>query len=169
MHIRFLRFAVPLVLVGLVATACGNDNNNAAASGATGSTGAACNEDIKVGMALDVGGLGDQSFNDAANRGLQNAIKDGLVCEENTKLVPANESSYLVGIAAAMQAQKDGSNTVGFLGGQTGPLIGSFEGGYEAGVASVDPGIKVLVEYIGDSTQAFVNPTAGKALSEKMY
>ncbi|MGH2595389.1 MAG: BMP family lipoprotein, partial [Actinomycetota bacterium] len=81
----------------------------------------------------------------------------------------ANESSYLVGIAAAMQAQKDGSTTVGFLGGQTGPLIGSFEGGYEAGVASVDPNIKVLVEYIGDSTQAFVNPTAGKALSEKMY
>jgi basic membrane protein A len=242
MHKRFLRFAVPLVLVGLVATACGNDNNNAAPSGATGgtgSTGAACNEDIKVGMALDVGGLGDQSFNDAANAGLQKAIKDGLVCEENVKLVPANaagsnldsnvqalasagydyvegvgfsfspgvvkidtdfpdtdfavvdgytqyikggvapnvldlnfaanESSYLVGIAAAMQAQKDGSNTVGFLGGQTGPLIGSFQAGYEAGVASVDAGIKVLVEYIGDSTQAFVNPTAGKALSEKMY
>ncbi len=81
----------------------------------------------------------------------------------------ANEGSYLVGIAAAMQAQKDGSSTVGFLGGQTGPLIGSFEGGYEAGVASVDKNIKVLVEYIGDSTQAFVNPTAGKALSEKMY
>ena len=189
---------------------------------------------------MDVGGLGDQSFNDAANRGLQQAIADGLVCEENVKLVPANaagsnldsniqalasagyqyvegvgfsfspgvckvagdfpdtdfavvdgytqfikgcdqfpnvldlsfaanEGSYLVGIAAAMQAQKDGSDTVGFLGGQTGPLIGSFEGGYEAGVASVDKNIKVLVEYIGDSTQAFVNPTAGKALSEKMY
>jgi basic membrane protein A len=49
-----------------------------------------CNADIKVGMALDVGGLGDQAFNDAANRGLQQAIADGLVCEENTKLVPAN-------------------------------------------------------------------------------
>jgi basic membrane protein A len=231
--------------MGLVAAACGKSNNNSGASGSTGSTGAtgttgaSCPANFKVGLALDVGGLGDQSFNDAANRGLQKAITDGLVCKENVKLVPANaagsnldsnvqalasagynyvegvgfsfspgvakidksfpktdfavvdgytqfikggvapnvldlnfaanESSYLVGIAAAMQAQKDGSSTVGFLGGQTGPLIGSFEGGYEAGVASVDPKIKVLVEYIGDSTQAFVNPTAGKALSEKMY
>ena len=242
----FLRFVVPLVLVGMVSAACSNNNDNAGSSGSTGASGSSnspsveCNADIKVGMALDVGGLGDQSFNDAANRGLQQAITDGLVCEENTKLVPANaagsnldsniqalasagyqyvegvgfsfspgvckvagdfpdtdfavvdgytqfikgcdqfpnvldlsfaanEGSYLVGIAAAMQAQKDGSDTVGFLGGQTGPLIGSFEGGYEAGVASVDKNIKVLVEYIGDSTQAFVNPTAGKALSEKMY
>jgi basic membrane protein A len=242
----FLRFAVPLLLVGLVSAACSNNNDNAGSSGSTGgasgssgATGVKCNADIKVGLALDVGGLGDQSFNDAANAGLQKAIADGLVCEENVKLVPANaagsnldsniqalasagydyvegvgfsfspgvakvasdfpntdfavvdgytqfikggvapnvldlsfsanESSYLVGIAAAMQAQKDGSNTVGFLGGQTGPLIGSFEAGYEAGVASVDKNIKVLVEYIGDSTQAFVNPTAGKALSEKMY
>jgi basic membrane protein A and related proteins len=232
-----------LLLMGLVAAACSNNDDNSGASGATagasGATGVKCNEDIKVGLALDVGGLGDQSFNDAANAGLQQAIADGLVCEANVKLVPsnaagsnldsnvqalasagydyvegvgfsfspgvakidadftgtdfavvdgytqfvkggvapnvldlnfsANESSYLVGIAAAMQAQKDGSDTVGFLGGQTGPLIGSFEAGYEAGVASVDPSIKVLVEYIGDSTQAFINPTAGKALSEKMY
>ncbi len=246
MRTRFMRFAVPVVLLGLVAAACGSSNDNSGASGssgatsATGATGAACDPAFKVGLALDVGGLGDQSFNDAANRGLQQAITDGLVCKDSAKLVPANaagsnldsniqalasagynyvegvgfsfspgvckvaadfpntdfavvdgytayikgcakqpnvldlnfaanESSYLVGIAAAMQAQKDGSSTVGFLGGQTGPLIGSFEGGYEAGVASVDPTIKVLVEYIGDSTQAFVNPTAGKALSEKMY
>lgn len=245
MRDRFLRFAVPLLLLGMVAAACSNSDDNAGASGSTGDTGASgstgveCNADIKVGLALDVGGLGDQSFNDAANAGLQQAIADGLVCEENVKLVPANaagsnldsnlqalasagydyvegvgfsfspgvakiagdftdtdfavvdgytqfidggvapnvldlsfsanESSYLVGIAAAMQAQKDGSDTVGFLGGQTGPLIGSFEAGYEAGVASVDKNIKVLVEYIGDSTQAFVNPTAGKALSEKMF
>ncbi|HYZ46327.1 MAG TPA: BMP family ABC transporter substrate-binding protein, partial [Actinomycetota bacterium] len=28
---------------------------------------------------------------------------------------------------------------------------------------------EILVEYIGDSTQAFVDPTRGEALSEKMY
>jgi basic membrane protein A len=239
----FLKFAVPLLLMGLVAAACSSNDDNSGASGATGgasgATGVKCNEDLKVGLALDVGGLGDQSFNDAANAGLQQAIADGLVCEANVKLVPsnaagsnldsnvqalasagydyvegvgfsfspgvakidadfpdtdfavvdgytqfvkggvapnvldltfaANESSYLVGVAAAMQAQKDGSDIVGFLGGATGPLIASFQAGYEAGVASVDPSIKVLVEYIGDSTQAFINPTAGKALSEKMY
>jgi basic membrane protein A len=33
----------------------------------------------------------------------------------------------------------------------------------------VNPDIEVLVEYIGDSTQAFVDPTAGEALSAGMY
>jgi basic membrane protein A and related proteins len=246
MRKRLMRFALPLALLGLVAAACSSNSSNSGSSGSTGSTGAtgstgpSCPADFKVGLALDVGGLGDQSFNDAANRGLQKAITDGLVCKDNVKLVPANaagsnlddniqalasagynyvegvgfsfspgvakvagqfpnvdfgvvdgyatflkggkgapnvtdlnfkaqESSYLVGIAAAMQAKKDGSSTVGFLGGETGPLIQSFQAGYQAGVASVDPSIKVLIEYIGDTTQAFVNPTAGKALSLKMY
>ena len=229
--------AVPIAALAMVSAACSKKTNTG--NGGTGG----CSSTIKVGLALDVGGLGDQSFNDAANRGLQKAITDGLVCKDNVKLVPANaagsnlddniqalasagysyvegvgfsfstgvlktavqfpnvdfgvvdgfatcgsvckmaaptpnisdlnfkanEGSYLVGIAAAMQAQKDNSKTVGFLGGQTGPLIQSFQAGFQAGVASVDPSIKVLIEYIGDTTQAFVNPTAGKALSEKMY
>ena len=233
---RLRSAAVPIVLLAIVAAACSKSSTG----GSTNSAAPNCPSDFKVGLALDVGGLGDQSFNDAANRGLQKAITDGLVCKDNVKLVPANaagsnlddntqalasagykyvegvgfsfspgiakiasqfpnvdfgvidgyattlpggknatnvtdltfkeqEGSYLVGIAAAMQAKKDNSSTVGFLGGQTGPLIGKFQAGYTAGVKSVDPGIKVLVEYIGDTTQAFVNPTAGKALSERMY
>ena len=99
MRTRFMRFAVPLVLMGLVAAACGSNNDNSGSSGSTGGTGASgasgasgtsCPADFKVGLALDVGGLGDQSFNDAANRGLQQAITDGLVCKDNVKLVPAN-------------------------------------------------------------------------------
>lgn len=237
---RLRIFVLPFAALALVAAACSNNDEPPAAGGTTSSAaGTECNADLKVGLALDVGGLGDQSFNDAANRGLQQAITEGIVCEENTKLVPANdagtnlddnlqalaeagynyiegvgysfsegvakiaaqypdinfgvidgfattlpggdgpnvadltfkeqEGSYLVGIAAAMQAQADGSTIVGFLGGQTGPLIEKFQAGFQAGVASVDPAITVLVEYIGDSTQAFVNPTAGKTLSEKMY
>jgi basic membrane protein A len=233
----FRRIAVPVVLLAMVAAACSKSNTPTASNS---SAGPKCPSDFKVGLALDIGGLGDQSFNDAANRGLQKAISEGLVCRGNVKLVPSNaagsnlddntqalasagynyvegvgfsfsagiakiaglfpgtdfgvidgfattlpggknaanltdltfkeqEGSYLVGIAAAMQAKEDGSTTVGFLGGQTGPLIGKFQAGYTAGVQSVDPGIKVLVEYIGDTTQAFVNPTAGKAKSEKMY
>ena len=53
---------------------------------------AECNADITVGVALDVGGLGDKSFNDAAKRGLDQAIADGLVCEENTNFVEANNT-----------------------------------------------------------------------------
>ena len=100
MRSRFLRFAVPLLLMGLVAAACSNNDDNSGASGATGETGASgstggaveCNADIKVGVAFDVGGLGDKSFNDAANAGLQKAIADGLVCEENVVTNEANAS-----------------------------------------------------------------------------
>ena len=90
-----------LVLVGvlsIVAAACGSNDNGGGATSATGGsasggTGAAqCNADIKVGVAFDIGGLGDKSFNDAANRGLQQAIADGLVCEDNVVTNEANST-----------------------------------------------------------------------------
>ena len=39
-----------------------------------------------------MGGLGDKSFNDAAKAGLDQAIADGQVCEENTNFVEANNT-----------------------------------------------------------------------------
>ena len=236
--------AVPIAVLAVVAAACSKKT-------ATSSEGPACTSTLKVGLSLDVGGIGDKSFNDAANRGLNKAITDGLVCKSNTKLIESNstgsnrddntaalasagynlvvatgfaftpgvagspttgpgiasqypdvnfavidgyatcgsacalndaapnvadldfkeqEGSYLVGIAAALQAKKDGSKTVGFLGGQSGQgLIEKFQAGYTAGVQSVDPNIKVLVEYIGTDVTAFNDPTKGKTLSVKMY
>lgn len=231
------RLAVPFVVLSVVAAACSKNNDN---TGASGSPTVACTSTIKVGLALDVGGLGDKGFNDAAYEGLQKAIADGLVCANNAKYITANatgsdrdaniqalasagynlvegvgfafspgvakiasqfpkvdfavvdgyattlpggkgaanvtdltfkaqESSYLVGIAAAMQAEKDKSTNVGFLGGQTGPLIGTFQAGYQAGVSSISPSMTVQVCYIGGDVTAFNNPTAGHALSLKMY
>jgi basic membrane protein A len=235
---KWLRtLALPVVALGLVAAACSSDDSSTA-SGTSGSAAAECSSDIKVGVALDVGGIGDKSFNDAANRGVQNAIADGLVCQENVKLIEANatgsnrdanvqaladagydlivgvgfafsegvagiagdypdqnfavvdgyanavddkltnvadltfkeqEGSFLVGAAAATWADNNDCDTVGFLGGQTGPLIGKFEAGYTAGVHAVDKNITVLVEYIGDDVTAFNDPTKGEALSTKMY
>jgi len=79
----------------------------------------------------------------------------------------ANEGSFLVGAAAALKSQ---TGTIGFLGGQQGTgLIENFQAGYEAGAQAVNPNIKILVEYCGDSVQAFVDPTKGEALSSKMY
>jgi basic membrane protein A len=98
MRDRFLRFAVPLLLIGIVSAACGGDEDTPAASGATGETGATgatgteCPADFKVGLALDVGGLGDKSFNDAANAGVQTAIDDGLVCADNVERVDTNST-----------------------------------------------------------------------------
>jgi basic membrane protein A len=204
------------VVLALVAAAC--SNSSSAAGGGSQSAGQ-CNQDIKVGLALDVGGLGDKSFNDSAYKGLQNAIRDGLVCFDNTKFLEANatgsnrgenvtnlaeagynlivgvgfafspdineiakdypdqnfavidgyatcgtacgltndaaaipnvadltfteqQGSFLVGAAAALEAAKLNCTTVGFLGGQTGPLIGKFQAGYTAGVHKVNPDIR---------------------------
>jgi basic membrane protein A len=237
-----------LVLIGvlsIVAAACGDDDGDeTGGTGGTGGTGAAeCNADIQVGMAFDIGGLGDKSFNDSANAGLQQAIADGLVCEDNVVTNEANstgsdrdqnlqaladagfnlvigvgfafspgvntiapdypdtsfmivdgyatcgtacgltndaeaipnvadytfkeqEGSFLVGAAAVLKCQ---CTTIGFLGGQTGPLIEKFQAGYEAGAAQIDPDVEVLVEYIGDDTTAFNDPVKGEQLSTSMY
>jgi basic membrane protein A len=231
---RSTKLFVGASLFALIAAACGGATPEGGGGDGDGGDGAA--SDFRVGVALDVGGLGDKSFNDAANRGLQQAIDEGVVTEENAELLEANqtgsnrdenivnladqgfnliigvgfsfsegvaeiapdypdqnfavvdgfanavneeltnvadltfrehEGSYLVGIAAGMSTT---TNTVGFLGGQEGTgLIERFQAGYEAGVQSVCPDCEILVEYIGDSTQAFVDPTRGEALSASMY
>jgi basic membrane protein A len=240
---RYQLIAMPVVLLSLL-VACSNDDP--ATDGGNG--GGGCTSDLTVGLALDVGGLGDNGFNDLANAGMEKAIRDGVVCEENTKLLESNsegtnldenvqsladagfdlivgtgyafsddgqvnaiapdypdisfaiidgfatcgtvcglpndadaipnvvdltfkeeEGSYLVGVAAALKADELKCDTLGFLGGQTGSLIEKFEAGFVAGAQEITPSIEVLVEYIGDTTQAYFNQTAGEALSNGMY
>lgn len=79
------------------------------------------------------------------------------------------QGSFLVGAAAATKAKDLGCDTIGFLGGQTGFLIGKFQAGYEAGAKTVNPDIKVLSEYIGDDVTAFNDAVKGEALSTGMY
>ena len=59
----------------------------------------------------------------------------------------SEQSSYLAGIAAAMQAKAQNTDTVGFIGGQYGPVVGRFEYGFRQGVASVDTNLKVNSVY----------------------
>jgi basic membrane protein A len=77
---KWLRtFLVPVAVLALVAAACGDGGGTGDGNGDV-----ECNADLNVGVAYDIGGIGDKSFNDAANAGLQAAIDEGLVCEENT-------------------------------------------------------------------------------------
>ncbi|MCL6581882.1 MAG: BMP family ABC transporter substrate-binding protein [Firmicutes bacterium] len=185
----------------------------------------------KVGLAFDVGGLGDKSFNDAAYAGLERAQNDfdiettymepteggadreqilKTLAEQGYGLVIANgflftdcvqnvakdfpntkfalvdgyipdlteesnivclgftehEGSFLVGAAAALKSQ---TGKIGFVGGMLIPLIQKFEAGYVAGAKYVNPNIKVYVDYIGSTGDAFKNPTAGKELALAQY
>jgi basic membrane protein A and related proteins len=78
------------------------------------------------------------------------------------------EGSFLVGAAAALKTK---SNTVGFVGGLEGDLIKKFQAGYEAGVKYIadrdGKKIKVLVDYAGNTPEAFRNPAKGKELALK--
>jgi basic membrane protein A len=89
---RWLRtLALPVVALAMVASACGSDDSTDSGASASGGT-EECTVPTRVGIALDVGGLGDKSFNDAAKAGLDQAIADNQVCEENANFVEANNT-----------------------------------------------------------------------------
>lgn len=90
-------------------------------------------------------------------------IKDGT-----TISFAANESSYLVGVAAALTSK---SKHIGFVGGVNQPSIQNFFVGFQAGAKSVDPTITVDSTYLsplGDFT-GFSDPTKGKEAAASMY
>ncbi|MDH6120634.1 BMP family ABC transporter substrate-binding protein [Kitasatospora sp. GAS204B] len=204
--------------------ACGAKSTDTTSASSSGGSG------IKVGMAYDVGGRGDQGFNDSAAAGLDKAKADfgvqtseadakpgeadsdkqtrleslvtagynpiiavGFVYQATVEKVakehpnvkfaiidsdsptqPSNvtslefteqQSSYLAGIAAASKTK---TNQVGFIGGVQSELIKKFEAGYRAGVASVNPGIKVDVTYLTTPPDftGFTDPGKGKAAAQ---
>ena len=73
-----------------------------------------------------------------------------------------NEAAYLAGVAAAKTTK---TNKVGFIGGARGEVITRFEKGFEAGVKSVDPSIKVQVDYAG----SFGDSAKGKTIAAAQY
>ena len=222
MRSRIIVMALALA-TALVAVGCGGSGGGGGESGG--------GSDVRPGLVLDVGGLGDQGFNDSAYAGLERAEKDlgvkgdflestaptdytdnltqfaengfnpviavgflmtedltevskqfpdtqfaivdSVVETDNTMslIFREQEGSYLAGIVAGLMTQEKTEYTnpddkvVGFLGGQTGPLIGKFEAGYVAGVKSVCPDCEVLVQYAGASPTAFNDPAKGKEIS----
>jgi basic membrane protein A len=209
--------------LALVAAGCGGSGGGGGEGGSS--------SDVRPGLVLDVGGLGDEGFNDSAYAGLKRAEKDFGVkvdylesqaptdyadnltqladggydpiiavgfalapdVNEGAKQYPdtqfavvdgvgdipntmglvfrEQEGSYLAGVVAELMTQEKTEYTnpddkiVGFLGGQTGPLISKFQAGYEAGVKSVCPDCKVIVTYAGSTVDAFTDPAKGKEIA----
>ena len=73
-----------------------------------------------------------------------------------------NEAAYLAGVAAAKTTK---TKQVGFVGGMESEVISRFEAGFKAGVASVDPSIKVQVDYAG----SFGDAAKGKTIAAAQY
>ena len=210
-----------IVALASVAVGCGGSSGGGGGGGSN----------VRPAMVTDIGGLGDQSFNDSAHAGLMRAQKElGMKTETLESSAPTDyvdnltqladagfnpvyavgflqtdavnevapqypdtkfaiidsvvkpknaasivfreqEGSYLAGVVAGLMTQEDTPYTnpndkiIGFLGGQQSELIGKFQAGYEAGVESVCPDCKVLVQYAGSTPDAFNDPARGKEIS----
>ncbi len=66
----------------------------------------------------------------------------------------ANESGCLVGVLAALQAKKDGGDTIGAVGGIKIPPVDIWIAGYKFCAEKAVPGIKVLIGYSQDFVAA---------------
>ena len=91
-----IKVAAVLSAAALALAACG-DSGNTSESGSSGSASSSAGgkkSDLKVGMAYDVGGRGDQSFNDAAAAGLDKAKSElGVEAKEATAVDKEPESA----------------------------------------------------------------------------
>ena len=116
------RLLIVLAAFGLLAAACGGDDTPGttaaqATSATSATTQAAAGEPIKIGLVYDIGGRGDQSFNDAAAAGLDKAAAELGV---STSEASANEDGTNREELLALQAS-EGSDLVigvGFLFGE---------------------------------------------------
>ncbi|MGA8980014.1 MAG: BMP family ABC transporter substrate-binding protein [Pedococcus sp.] len=88
-----MKVAAVMSVAALTLAACGDSGSDT--PGASGSSSSETKKsDIKVGMAYDVGGRGDQSFNDAAAAGLDKAKADlGVEIKEAAAVNGENEAA----------------------------------------------------------------------------
>lgn len=77
-----------------------------------------------------------------------------------------HEGSYLVGMIAGLTTK---TQVVGFVGGMDIPLIRRFELGYQEGVKAANPKTKILSNFVGNTSDAWNNPTKAKELANSQY
>jgi len=90
---RSTKFAAVLTagILSLALTACGGSDNKSGSEPSGSSTGG--KSDIKVGMAYDIGGRGDQSFNDMAAAGLDKAKSEFGIKTSESEATPDEAES----------------------------------------------------------------------------
>jgi basic membrane protein A len=182
-----LKVATLVVAGSLALAACGSSTGSGASSSATGatdtasSTASACTpSDVKVGMAYDIGGRGDKSFNDSAAAGLDQAVKDLCVTSKELSAVPnetdAQKAARLTllakgGYNPVIAAQATKTKSVGYIGGVNVPLLVSFQKGFDAGVTATDSTVKIANKYLTQPPDytGFNAPDKGKATAAGMF
>jgi basic membrane protein A len=93
---------------------------------------------------------------------------DGRIERPNVRsiLFREAEGAFLVGMLAAYTSR---SGVVGFVGGMDSPLIRRFLGGYRLGAQHANPGSEVIVDMVGTTPAAWMDPERGRALAARQF
>jgi basic membrane protein A len=111
---------VALVAMGL-ATGCGNKNDSSGSSGSS----APAKKDVKVGLAFDIGGRGDKSFNDSAAAGLDKVRTDlNIQTKELAAVVGESENDKYSRLKLLCDAGYNPVIAVGFVYDGADPTTG---------------------------------------------
>ncbi len=110
---RMTKTAALLTAAVFALTSCGG--NDEGGNGGGGGDGGGPTSDVKVGMAYDVGGRGDQSFNDAAAKGMDDAAEEfGMETQESEAADGEPESAREERLRTFAEAGFDPIIAVGF-------------------------------------------------------
>ena len=110
---QFTRLLAVMLGFALVVSACGSDDDDGAAPATTTAAPEPPAEPVTVGLVFDIGGRGDQSFNDAAYAGLERAANElGAVISDAS---PNSDGSNRGELLRLMAENNDLVIGVGFL------------------------------------------------------
>ncbi|MEU2235462.1 MULTISPECIES: BMP family protein [Streptomyces] len=112
---RITTVGIAAAALALSATACGKSSND------TGSSPSSSSQATKVALAYDIGGRGDQSFNDAAYAGLQKAVTELGV--KGSEAEPSQGESDADKVARLTSLARAGNNPVIGVGFSYAPAI----------------------------------------------
>jgi basic membrane protein A len=120
---------------------------------------AAANPDVKFGIVDD-----NTQCISAADGG----VKGGPIKNVTCLNFAAEQSSFLVGVAAALQTK---TKHVAFIGGVDVPLLQTFQAGFDAGVKQADSSIKIDDKYITEPPDftGFNAPDKGQTIAKGLY
>lgn len=91
---QVITIAAAMTAAAVALAGCGSSTDTAGGGSAGTAAGTSAKSALKVGMAYDVGGRGDQSFNDAAAAGLDKAVKElGVSAKEASAVNGEAESA----------------------------------------------------------------------------
>lgn len=97
-------------------------------------------------------------------------VDDDTVTADNvvSLMFAANEGSFLVGAAAALETK---TGKVGYIGGVNTPLLQEFEAGFTAGANAADPDVDVSSTYLTEppNFDGFNDPQRGGESANGMY